>query len=87
MPGIARNSGTDVAGGAVTQGSSTVFVDNKPVVRVGDAIAGHGKGAHAGPVMSSGSGTIFVDGKAVCRAGDVASCGHTVSGSGTVFAG
>ena len=87
MPGIARNSGTDVAGVALIQGSPNVFVENKPAVRIGDAVAGHGIARHAGPVMATGSGTVFVNNIAVCREGDTADCGHPTSGSGTVFAG
>jgi uncharacterized Zn-binding protein involved in type VI secretion len=87
MPGVARNSGTDIAGGALIQGSPNVFVENKPAVRIGDAVAGHGRGPHAGPVMASGSGTVFINNIALCREGDTATCGHAVSGSGTVFAG
>jgi uncharacterized Zn-binding protein involved in type VI secretion len=86
MPGIARKD-TDVAGGIDIAGSPNVFIENKAVVRVGDAIAGHGKPPHAAPVMSQGSGTVFINNIAVCREGDKASCGHTTSGSGTVFAG
>lgn len=85
MPGIARDAGTDVAGGADIQGSPDVFVENKPVVRIGDAIAGHGRGPHAAPVMATGSGTVFANNIAVCREGDVATCGHPTSGSSTVF--
>ncbi len=86
MPGVARDAGTDVAGGADIQGSGDVFVENKPVVRIGDAVAGHGRGPHAGPVMSAGSGNVFANNIGVCRAGDPASCGHPTSGSGSVFA-
>jgi uncharacterized Zn-binding protein involved in type VI secretion len=86
MPGIARDAGTDVAGGAITQGSGNVFANNKPVVRIGDAVAGHGRGPHAGPKMSAGSGSVFANSIGVCRAGDSASCGHPASGSGNVFA-
>ncbi len=86
MPGVARDAGTDVAGGADIQGSGDVFVENKPVVRISDAVAGHGRGPHAGPVMSAGSGNVFANNIGVCRAGDPASCGHPTSGSGSVFA-
>ena len=86
MPGIARDDGQDVAGGALIQGSSNVFVENKPVVRIGDAVAGHGRSPHNSPTMSAGSGNVFANGIGVCREGDAASCGHTASGSGTVFA-
>ena len=86
MPGIARNAGQDVAGGAIIKGSPNVFANNKPVARVGDAVAGHGRGPHAGPVMASGSGNVFTNNKSTCRAGDSASCGHPASGSSNVFA-
>jgi uncharacterized Zn-binding protein involved in type VI secretion len=84
MPGVVRNSGQDVAGGALVSGSGDVFANNKPVVRVGDAVAGHGPGPHAGPVMASGSGNVFTNNIKTCRAGDVATCGHPASGSGDV---
>jgi len=86
MPGVARDAGTDVAGGAIIQGSGNVFVEGKPIVRIGDAIAGHGRGPHSGPVMASGSGNVFANNISVSRAGDTATCGHPASGSGTVFA-
>ena len=38
MPGITRDAGADVAGGAIIQGSGNVFANNKPVVRKGDAV-------------------------------------------------
>jgi uncharacterized Zn-binding protein involved in type VI secretion len=85
MPGIARNAGTDVAGGAIIQGSSNVFANTSPVARVGDAVAGHSRGSHRSPVMSAGSSTVFANGIAVCRAGDPATCGHPASGSSNVF--
>jgi uncharacterized Zn-binding protein involved in type VI secretion len=86
MPGIARDAGTDVAGGAIVQGSGSVFVNGSPVARVGDAVAGHGRGPHRSPVMAAGSSNVFANGISVCRAGDPASCGHPASGSGNVFA-
>lgn len=87
MPGIARDSGKDAAGGVLIQGSPNVFVNSKPAVRKGDRVAGHGKPPHAAPIMIGCSGTVKVNSKGVCRAGDAASCGHTASGSGNVFAG
>jgi len=85
MPGIARDAGTDVAGGAIIQGSGNVFANSQPVVRIGDAVAGHGRGPHRSPVMAAGSGNVFANSIAVCRAGDPATCGHPASGSGNVF--
>jgi len=85
MPGIARDAGQDVAGGAIIQGSPDVFANNKPVARIGDAVAGHGLPPHAAPVMASGSGNVITNNIPTCRAGDVATCGHPSSGSGDVF--
>ena len=87
MPGVSRNAGQDVAGGAIIQGSGDVFTNGKPTVRVGDAVAGHGRGVHAGPVMAAGSGNVFTNGIPTSRAGDPATCGHPATGSGDVFAG
>lgn len=86
MPGVARDAGQDAAGGAIIEGSSNVFVNNKPVARVGDRVAGHGRGPHRAPVMASGSGNVFTNNIPTCRAGDTATCGHPASGSGDVFA-
>lgn len=85
MPGIARNSGADSAGGAIIKGSPNVFANNKPVARVGDNVAGHGKSPHASPVMAAGSGNVKTNNISTCRAGDPATCGHPASGSGNVF--
>lgn len=85
MPGIARDAGRDAAGGALIQGSPTVFANDKPVSRIGDAVAGHGPGPHAGPVMAQGSPTVFTNNIPTCRAGDVATCGHPATGSSNVF--
>lgn len=87
MPGVARNTGRDSAGGALIQGSPNVFVNGNPAVRRGDAVAGHGRFPHAAPRMVGCSGTVFVNNIGVCRQGDAASCGHPASGSGNVFAG
>ena len=44
MPGIARDEAEDFAGGALIEGSSNVFAEGRPVVRVGDLVASHGRG-------------------------------------------
>lgn len=87
MPGVSRNAGTDSAGGAIIQGSPDVFTNGDPTVRVGDAVAGHGPGSHAGPVMAAGSGNVFTNGISTVRAGDPATCGDLATGSSDVFAG
>lgn len=86
MPGISRQ-GVDAAGGVIIAGSSRVFANGAPVVRIGDAVAAHGRNPHRGPVMVGGSGRVFSDGISVCRQGDPASCGHPATGSSNVNAG
>ena len=85
MPGIARQ-GTDSAGGVDECGSPNVKIEGSPAVSIGDAINPHGRPPHSNAVMASGSLNVFVNNIPVCRAGDTASCGHTTSGSGSVFA-
>ena len=85
MPGIARKD-EDSAGGTLVEGSENVFVNGFNVVRIGDAVAGHGLFLHASPVMDEGSENVFVNGIGVCRAGDAASCGDIITGSSNVSA-
>lgn len=84
MPGAARQ-GQDSAGGTIVGGSSNVIVNNSPVARIGDPVAGHGRGPHAGPTMAAGSGNVLANNIPVSRAGDPATCGHPATGSGDVI--
>lgn len=87
MPGVAR-TGQDTAGGTILgMQAPTVFVNGTPVAVLGDDVAGHGPGVHAGPVMAECSTTVFAHGIGICREGDAASCGDTATGSANVFAG
>tara|TARA_R100000008_G_scaffold85631_2_gene76087 strand:+ start:2126 stop:2413 length:288 start_codon:yes stop_codon:yes gene_type:complete len=87
MPGIAR-VGTDTAGGMqLGGGNTTVFVNGAPAQVLGGPVAGHGLPPHSSPIMVGASSTVFAQGIPVCRQGDSASCGHTSTGSGNVFAG
>ena len=61
MPGISRN-GQDIAGGVAIQGSTTVKVNGKGVVRLGDRVASHGLAPHAPtPPMVESSSTVKAD--------------------------
>jgi uncharacterized Zn-binding protein involved in type VI secretion len=87
MPGVSR-VGVDSAGGIILgPGIASVIVNGAPVSVIGDSVAGHGTGPHAGPTMVGGSGTVIAGGIGVVRAGDAASCGDTASGSSDVIAG
>ena len=85
MPAVSRKD-VDSAGGKIQVGSPNVNNNNSPVVRIGDAIASHGRNQHNHPIMATGSPNVFVNNIPICRDGDTASCGHKLSGSGTVFA-
>ena len=57
--GITR-VGVDTAGGLINgPGSLTVYAEGYNVSLPGDAIVGHGKGAHAGPKTTNPAITVF----------------------------
>ena len=72
------------------QGSPDYFVDNRPVVRVGDAWATHccthrGNDCHDG-IQAEGSPTFFVNNRPIARIHDLISCGdHCRDHSETFF--
>lgn len=79
-------------GGTCDNGSPSVFINGKAVVRVGDT--GATNCPHIGSFSSTeGSSSVFVNGKAVVRIGDSISCvrcgksGTHTTGSGTVIIG
>jgi uncharacterized Zn-binding protein involved in type VI secretion len=88
LQGVLRAT-VDYAGGLILTGSPNVFINGKPVVRVGDAVAPHGSGAHGSAVMATGSATFSVNGIPVCRVGDLATCGDVGSpgSTQTIFSG
>jgi uncharacterized Zn-binding protein involved in type VI secretion len=63
-------------------GSPNVFVDGKPLMRVGDPYVPHGR------ALPAGSGTVFTNGKPTGRISDAIDCGGTAAtGSGDVIIG
>lgn len=75
-----------------TGGSPDVFVNGRPLMRVGDAYVPHGCVAgHAPPhgrALSAGSASVFVNGKPAGRRGDAVDCGgQAMTASGDVFIG
>lgn len=92
MPAISRkadlgsNHGPWVPSPAIG-GSSDVFVDGMPTLRVGDALVPHVRpGAPPHPrKVSAGSPSVFINGRPAARVGDAIDCGGTMKqGSGTV---
>lgn len=81
MPGISRIS-QDSAGGVIVGAlQAFVRVEGTLWAVLGDPVAGHGIGIHAGPVMAQGSPFVRINGIPACRAGHAASCGHPATGS------
>lgn len=73
--------GVSSAGGIISgPGASSWTINGKKISLKGDAVAGHGEGAHAGPVMANGSSWMTIDGIQVVVQGCVATCGHTADG-------
>ena len=84
MHGIAR-VGQDSAGGTIVGAlQDFVTVEGSLWAVLGDPVAGHGPGPHAGPVMAEGSSFIRINGIPVCRQGHAASCGDAATGSGSM---
>jgi uncharacterized Zn-binding protein involved in type VI secretion len=83
MPGISL-VGVSQAGGVITgPGASNFTIDGSPVSLLGDDVAGHGTGAHAGPKMVEASAWMTWNGKPVVRAGNHASCSDAANGHAT----
>lgn len=74
--------GVDRAGGTITgPGAVKLTIGGIKASLLGDAVAGHGDGAHRGPRMVQGSSKLRVGGIAVVLQGHAASCGHQATGS------
>lgn len=75
-----------------TGGSPNIFVNNKPLMRVGDHYEPHGcstcpEPSH-GRSLGIGSGSVFVNGRPAGRVGDAIDCGgNAETGSNNVFIG
>jgi uncharacterized Zn-binding protein involved in type VI secretion len=75
-----------------TGGSSDVYVNSKPLMRVDDEYAPHGcstcpEPAH-GRKLAQGSGSVYVNGRPAGRAGDEIDCGgQAEDGSENVWIG
>lgn len=96
MPAAARQGDADVphcSGHNIAQGSSDVFVNGRPVARLGDSSTPHLRPGGSDCVthtaaINSSSGTVFVNGRGMARVGDtLAGCTSIAQGSADVFCG
>ena len=73
----------------IINGSPDVFIDGKPVARVGDQLAPHSKPKHSPHprTIASGSSTVFINGLPVATTGGAISCGGVTIGSSSVVVG
>jgi uncharacterized Zn-binding protein involved in type VI secretion len=74
-----------------TGGIPDVFVNGKPLMRVGDAFAAHACPKHGGGhdrALAEGSATVFINSMPAGRIGDAIDCGgQAQTGSSSVFIG
>lgn len=81
-------AGTLVGGAPIVgPGAPTVMAEGSPVSTISDVVTPHGEPPHAKSVIISSSATVLAMGRGVVRMGDVASCGHQVISSSTIFVG
>ena len=87
MPGVTKVLADTAGGTNLGPGAPTVITEGQPTSVIGDKQAPHGSAPHVSATINSASSTVFAEGQPVTREGDTATCGHTSTGSGTVFAG
>jgi uncharacterized Zn-binding protein involved in type VI secretion len=81
--GVARKGDTGSHGGTITTGSGKVFVNDRPMARVGDTYACP---KHGNNPIISGVQTVFVEGMLAAHVGSKTACGATItSGSPDTF--
>jgi hypothetical protein len=88
MAKLSRVGDTNLFGGMITRGASTVMCNGKKVGLHVSLITPHfpWKKLHAISVTTGGSPTVFAEGKPVLRVGSGTTCGHSIIlGSPNVF--
>ena len=93
MSGISRD--IDTAAGDVVPSQTTLFANGNVapslVIVNDDDVVSHSPcpfpPSHCDATMIAGSNNVFIGKIAVVNAGDSATCGHTSTGSSTVFVG
>ena len=77
----------DYAGGFVSTGAFSVFVNDRPVARIGSVITPHDSDPVHKAVMLTGLPSVLVEDIPVSRNLDFATCGHPLVAVSNVEAG
>lgn len=77
----------DTAGGRLLTGSSSVYVNDLPVVVLGSLVEDHGLDEHDNAKMAVGYFGVQFDNKPICTAGMKATCGHPLISNSNVEVG
>jgi len=85
MPGATKDD--DTAGGDIVASATKTYVNGLRCALHGDAVVPHGPPPHKAATMIAGTNNVFIEGKAAVNLGDLATCGHSATGSTTVFIG
>jgi uncharacterized Zn-binding protein involved in type VI secretion len=72
--GLARVGDRVAGGGAILEGSSTVFINGKPAARVGDKVGG----PEGGGKIASGMETVFIEGRPAAQLFDLTDAGDYI---------
>ena len=76
MPKIVRKNDKDAGGGKALKGDDTFIVNNRPAVRDGAPVSGHGLPPHSGPVTQGGSKSFILTNIKANYVGNTDTCGH-----------
>ena len=88
MPAVQRVWDKNNAGGAISQGDSSVTVNGLAIAVNSNPVTPHGGGPHSNAKTKATQSSVFVNGKPVVVTGDKDTCGHPrVGGSNNVTIG
>lgn len=82
MPKIVRKNDKNSGGGRALKGDDSFIVNNRPAVRVGAPVSGHGPPPHSSPKTAGGSKSFILTNIKANYVGNTDTCGDArVEGS------
>ena len=88
MPAVQRVGDKNSAGGAISQGDSSVTINGLAISVNNNPVTPHGPSFHSNAKTKATQSSVFVNGKPVVVTGDIDTCGHArVGGSPDVTIG